>query len=221
MIASGSAGHLHAYWLLRAPVSIAAAEAANRRLAAQLRRRQRRRHERRDDPAPARHLPPQDPPPTPVVLERLDAQLTTLRAVTAGIAADPDAPATRSTAAAPERRGRAATTRCAQLEPARLRPRAHRPGVGRSRKISCPLHEDRTPSFHVYERADQGWYCFGCRRHGQTVYDLAAAIWQLQTRGAQFLELRARLYALLLPGQTPPRRRRAAPISDGHEHATR
>jgi hypothetical protein len=37
VIASGTAGHVHAYWLLQRPVSIAAAESANRRLAAQLR----------------------------------------------------------------------------------------------------------------------------------------------------------------------------------------
>jgi sarcosine oxidase delta subunit len=36
LIASGSAGHRHAYWPLARPVSIAAAETANRRLAAQL-----------------------------------------------------------------------------------------------------------------------------------------------------------------------------------------
>jgi hypothetical protein len=36
LIASGTAGHRHAYWPLARPVSIAAAESANRRLAAQL-----------------------------------------------------------------------------------------------------------------------------------------------------------------------------------------
>jgi len=36
LIASGSIGHVHAYWALQAPVSIAVAAAANRRLAAEL-----------------------------------------------------------------------------------------------------------------------------------------------------------------------------------------
>jgi len=77
--------------------------------------------------------------------------------------------------------------------------------VGRSRKIRCPFHEDRTPSMHVYESPADGWYCFGaCKRHGHSVYDLAGAMWGLQTHGADFLELRARLYELFLPGQTPP-----------------
>ncbi|MCA1679696.1 MAG: RepB family DNA primase [Actinobacteria bacterium] len=36
VIASGSPGHLHAYWTLRSPVSVPVAEQANRRLAAHL-----------------------------------------------------------------------------------------------------------------------------------------------------------------------------------------
>jgi hypothetical protein len=34
------------------------------------------------------------------------------------------------------------------------------------------------------------------------VYDVASALWALQARGDEFLELRERLYALLLPGAT-------------------
>ncbi|MCA1699303.1 MAG: hypothetical protein LC790_10580 [Actinobacteria bacterium] len=45
---------------------------------------------------------------------------------------------------------------------------------------------------------------FPTGRH--SVYDLASALWQLDTRGASFIELRARLYALFLPGQSPPTR---------------
>jgi len=37
---------------------------------------------------------------------------------------------------------------------------------------------------------------------------VATPLWGLQTRGDEFLELRERLYALLLPGVTPPPRRR-------------
>lgn len=35
--------------------------------------------------------------------------------------------------------------------------------VRRDRKIACPLHEERTPSLHVYPAPEQGWYCFGLR----------------------------------------------------------
>lgn len=65
-------------------------------------------------------------------------------------------------------------------------------------KVRCPLHEDRTPSLHVYPTAEQGWFCFGCRRGG-TVYDLAAAVWKRPVRGPGFLDLRDDLLDLLLP----------------------
>jgi hypothetical protein len=203
VIASGTAGHLHAYWLLARPVAIAAAESANRRLAAQL-------HADSGAVTNAATIlrPPgtyshKTTPPTPVVLERLTPQLTTLRDVVDVIAADPASSAPRP-AATPAPAVRRGTDPLRELEPAVYVTALTGQAVGRSRKISCPFHEDRTPSFHAYEHADDGWYCFGCRRHGQTVYDLASQLWQLQTRGDEFLELRARLYALLLPGVTPP-----------------
>ena len=211
IIASGTPGHVHAYWLLARPVSIQTAEAANRRLAAQL-------HADSGAVTNAATIlrPPgtyshKTTPPAPVVLERLTAQLTTLRDITDGIAADPatEPPRRASTPApAPPRTPGRGRDPLRELEPAVYVTALTGQAVGRSRKVSCPFHEDRTPSFHVYERADQGWYCFGCRRHGQTAYDLASEIWQLQTRGDEFLELRARLYVLLLPGIAPPPARR-------------
>ena len=64
--------------------------------------------------------------------------------------------------------------------------------VGRDGKVSCPFHEDRTPSLHVYERPEQGWYCFGCGRGG-SIYDLAAELYGLSPRGRGFLRLRVLL----------------------------
>jgi hypothetical protein len=69
--------------------------------------------------------------------------------------------------------------------------------VPRERKINCPLHQDRTPSLHVYQQPENGWHCYGCNRGG-TIYDLAAALWGLKTKGADFLALRARLSHELL-----------------------
>lgn len=66
--------------------------------------------------------------------------------------------------------------------------------VGRSRKIRCPLHEENTPSFHVY---DDHWNCFGCHRGGD-IYTLAAELWGLATTGKDFLGLRQRLAERLL-----------------------
>jgi hypothetical protein len=201
VIASGSAGHLHAYWPLARPVSIAAGEAANRRLAAQL---------GADTGAVTNAAtilrPPgtysfKTDPPTPVVLERLDDEPTTLYAATAGIADDPTPPAATPAPAPAPRPGEDPLR---ALHPAHYVSALTGQVVGRSRKISCPFHEDRTPSFHVYQRPQDGYYCFGCRRYGHSAYDLASALWSMQTRGEDFLQLRARLYDLLLPGHTPP-----------------
>ena len=56
--------------------------------------------------------------------------------------------------------------------------------------VAYGLHEDRTPSLHLYE--DGTWYCFGCRQGG-SIYDFAAALWHIGTRRREFLQLRARL----------------------------
>ena len=69
--------------------------------------------------------------------------------------------------------------------------------VPRSGFVSCPLHVDRTPSLKVYETPERGWMCFSARcRWGGSIYDLAAALWGLSTRGEDFLELRRRLGTL-------------------------
>lgn len=60
--------------------------------------------------------------------------------------------------------------------------------------IRCPLpqHEDPNPSCQVFASAQRGWHCYGCGRGG-SIYDLAAPIWGLETRGRDFVELRRRL----------------------------
>jgi hypothetical protein len=48
----------------------------------------------------------------------------------------------------------------------------------RSRKIRCPYHREKTPSFHVYERG----YCFGC---GVTI---DAIQWSIDQLGLSFVD---------------------------------
>ena len=60
------------------------------------------------------------------------------------------------------------------------------------RKVRCPFHDDERPSLHVYRSAERGWHCFSCRRGG-SIYDLAAEVWGMGTRGRSFIELRRRL----------------------------
>lgn len=45
-------------------------------------------------------------------------------------------------------------------------------------KILCMIHEERRPSFHLYE---DHWWCYGCGRGGRAI-ELAAAVWELDPR---------------------------------------
>lgn len=40
---------------------------------------------------------------------------------------------------------------------------------GGKRKTSCPFHEEKTPSFIVYD--DNSFHCFGCQKHGNNAID--------------------------------------------------
>jgi hypothetical protein len=209
VIASGTPGHLHAYWPLTDPVSVPEAEQANRRLAAHLDADMGTVTNAATILRPPGTYNFKSTPPAPVVLEHHSHATRTLHGVTAGIAEDPTPPTPPTPPAPPPApRARPPVGRgqdpLRALDPAMYVSVLTGQQVGRSRKITCPFHQDRTPSLHVYQRPEEGWYCFGCRRHGHTVYDLAGALWGLDTRGPSFLELRARLYELFLPGQTPP-----------------
>jgi DNA primase len=68
--------------------------------------------------------------------------------------------------------------------------------VGPSGKVSCPFHEDRTPSLHVYDDPQRGWFCFGCGRGG-SIYHFAALLLSRDTRGEDFTALRRELAAIL------------------------
>ena len=192
VVASGSGGNRHAYWPLREPVTPRAAEAANMRLALAL----------GADPAAtdaARILRPphtrnfKHDPPAPVVLERLIDE----RHMAADL--QRDLPALPK----PSGRGPEPGPALSRGDPLRaIEPTVYvelltGQRVGRDRKVACPFHEDATPSLHVYETVEGGWFCFSCRR-GTSVYDLAGPLWGLDTRGRAFLELRRRLGDLLL-----------------------
>jgi hypothetical protein len=75
---------------------------------------------------------------------------------------------------------------------------------GRNHKISCPFHEDRTPSLHVYSTPERGWSCFSCGRGG-SIYDLAAAMWGMNPRGREFLQIRELLQERFVGEMSRPR----------------
>jgi hypothetical protein len=191
VVASGSGKNRHAYWPLREPLTPREAEAANMRLALAL----------GADPAAtdaARILRPphtrnfKHDPPAPVVLERLGDERHMAADLVRDLPALPE----------PTGRGPEPGPALSRGDPLRaIEPTVYvelltGQRVGRDRKVSCPFHEDASPSLHVYETPEGGWFCFSCRR-GTSVYDLAGPLWGLKARGADFLELRRRLTELL------------------------
>ena len=202
---SGSGDHRHGYWLLGASVGLDEIEDTNRRLAVAL----------RGDPAcadAARILRPpslnhKTNPPAPVTLERGRARpRCRIDDIRNELPAVPERPAVHEWL----------TPRTPTDDPLLAIPppvfveRLTGIRVPRTGKIACPFHDDRTPSLHVYPEADQGWFCFGCRRGG-SVYDFAADLWSMTTRGAEFARLRERLSAhLLLPLRLVPHSQRSS-----------
>jgi len=192
LIASGSPGHLQAYWTLDRRCEIGQLERLNRRLAAAL----------AGDPGcadAARILRPpttlnhKHDPPRPVTLLAFNAGLpVAVDRLEAVLPRDPEPPMWRP-APRSQRIGRTCLDRELLAIPTAeyvrvltsLQPNAEG-------KISCPFHEDTNPSLQLYP--DGGFYCFGlgCRRGG-SIFDFAGNLWGIDPRGTAFLELRERL----------------------------
>lgn len=60
--------------------------------------------------------------------------------------------------------------------------------------VRCPnpQHDDSNPSCRVWDEPARGFYCWSCG-FGGSIFDLAAAVWDLQTRGADFVRVKERL----------------------------
>ncbi len=189
IVASGSHGHAHAYWVLRSAIAPAAVEHANRTLADHL----------GGDPAsvdaarilrPAGTLSHKHRPPTPVELIRVEPSTRyDLAELLDGLAQAPTRPPEPTSI-----RNSAPRTELDMLllaipadtyvrELTGLEPR-------RDGKVNCPFHADDTPSLQLYR--DATFYCYGCGAGG-SVYDFAGRLWSLNTNGRAFLALRARL----------------------------
>jgi RepB DNA-primase from phage plasmid/CHC2 zinc finger len=188
VIASGSPGHLHAYWRLRKPVDADELEAANRKLA----------HHLDGDLAsvdaarilrPAGTLNYKHAPSAAVRLVSLTRErLYDLSELVATLPAPASRPAPPTAPRQPDRSGldgkllaipgEQYVRQLAALE------------ATRTGKVRCPFHEDHTPSLHLYP--DGTWACFGCRRGG-TIYDFASHLWGIETKGRPFIDLRERV----------------------------
>lgn len=189
VVASGTPGHAHAYWRLEQPTALDELERVNRALASVLGGDQ----ASSDPPRILRlagTLAHKTTPPSCVRIVHCGSGATALadlRDAVHGCLPTSARPPIQHRPAVP-------AVRRAAYQIDRVTPTVYvevltGQAVGRSRKVRCPLHEDRTASLHAYEHAGQGWFCFGCRRGG-SIYDLAAAVWQRELRGTAFLDLR-------------------------------
>jgi hypothetical protein len=189
VVRSGTGANVHAYWPLVRPLAPAEATAANHRLAEVLGADSRSADATRILRVPGTCNFKHDPPRA-VMLERFRrTRRFTVAELVATAAIGTPTPATVCTDA---------TASPVDDDPLRrVAPAVYvavltGQALGRDGKVSCPFHEDRTPSLHVYARAEQGWYCFGCGRGG-SIYDLAAELYGLPARGRGFVRLRALL----------------------------
>jgi hypothetical protein len=195
-IGSGSGANCHAYWPLREPLSPAQAEAANLRLA----------HALGADLAcfdASRILRPpgsynhKHRPPTPVTLIELRRDVAfDAREVVGTLPQVGVERVARRWEPRPARDTRGDPL--LMIEPATYVANLLGARPGRNHKVKCPFHAEERPSLHVYPTAERGWTCFSCGRGG-SIYDLAAGLWGMETRGRAFLDLRAQLLDRFAP----------------------
>jgi DNA primase len=70
----------------------------------------------------------------------------------------------------------------------------------------CPFHNEKSPSFHVYDDDEPHYHCFGCGAHGDVI------TFVMQTEGLEFRDAIERLAGeagLEVPKDTPQERERA------------
>ena len=198
-VRSGTADHLHCYWLLSHAADLEAIERGNRKLAHALGADM----QCTDSPRVLR--PPwsrnwKHDPPVSVSVARWRPDLG--YHITDVVADLEDPPGRRERVrATPHAHAAVGSDSLLDIEPAVYVEALTGTAVPAHGKIACPFHhEDRTPSLHVYREPERGWYCYGCGRGG-SIYDFAAALWltgqsDAPLRGEDFLELRGRLSEL-------------------------
>ena len=192
VVASGTPGHVQAYWRLDGPCSAGCLESANRRLALALFGDEACADASRILRPPGTLNHKHDPPrPVELLLYR-PRKAVALTDVLKDLPEDP-----RALRPVPAVTGsrvlRTSIDRELLAVPATeyVRVLARR-SANREGKVRCPFHDDRDPSLQLYP--DNGFFCFGsgCRRGG-TIFDFAGYLWGITPRGAGFLELRSRL----------------------------
>ena len=214
IVASGSPANTHAYWALTHPLPTEELKYANHRLAQALGADPHCADAARILRVPGTLNHKHDPPRPVLLLDYSPARYRPVELYTALPPAPAPGVLTLPTprALAHSLGGCATATRAEDplhaIEPAHyvrlLTGRTPAPNG----KMLCPLHEERTPSFHAYPTPQQGWACYGCptpsgRLRGGDIYTLASYLWRIPTQGQAFTELRTRLQDVFRLRRTP------------------
>jgi hypothetical protein len=216
VVASGSEGHVHAYFALEQPVDAQACESGNRRLAAVVA------GDRMSVDAARILRPPgtvnHKREPTPVRLELFEPARVYGYEQLVGHLADPKAapaPATeprpRSSAPAIGRADIDTLERLRAIPTAEYVEKLTGEVPNIDGKVRCPFHgngQERTPSLHCFD--DGCFHCFGCGKGG-TIFHFAGGLWGVTPRGREFLKLRDDLAATF--GITAPPATQRKPVA--------
>lgn len=191
-----NAPHVHAWWLLRQPVTLEVVEWINRRLVLALGSDARVHDAPRVLRLPAT-LNHKTSPPTLVECSYVGEDVDVHELVDALPALT--VPQRPRRASSPLRIASALDT----IAPAEYVERLTGRVANASGKVQCPFHaggDERTPSLHCYPDPADGWTCFGScpappgRAYlGGDVYTFAGLLWGLNPRSKEMVELRLRL----------------------------
>lgn len=188
-IASGSGPNRHAYWALSAPMAPALVEDANRRLAHRLGADVRCADVSRimRPPGSFNH---KTVPARPVVLVGDTGVAHSVSVLVADLPAPVSVPVPRARVVRVE-----SDDDLLAIPPTTYVPALSGREPDRRGFVKCVSHgggDERTPSLKVYATPERGWKCYGCGEGG-SIYDFAALVWGMDTRGDQFIELKGRL----------------------------
>lgn len=196
VVATGSGQNVHSYWALAEPLGVEALEDLNRRFAALLGAdggavTNAAAVLRVPDTLSFKHNPPR-----PVALRRLACRRYAPAEIDAALPPSPE-PAAPPHAALPRDQPDGEDP-LLHISPREYVPALTGRKVARDGKLTCPFHDDATPSLHAYRDPRRGWCCFGCTGPaggplGGDIYTLASLMWGIPARGAHFFELRRRL----------------------------
>lgn len=184
VVQSGTGENVHAYWSLTEPLSVGWVERANRRLAHRLGADMKSSDAARILRPPASLNWKHDPPVRVTANSFRDMRMSVASVVQN--LADPPSKSPgepRDTAHTDDPLDGISANRYYTVL-------TGRPVTGGN--VQCPFHsggQERNPSMRLY---DTTFFCFGCDTGG-SVYEFGAALWGLDTRGADFVRLRERL----------------------------